>query len=257
MNRDEIKQILLIYRPGTSDADDPEVAEALALAQRDQELSQWLEEHNARQKALQEKFRQLSVPLGLKEQIISEQAARKRAASKREKFIGVAAVAVIVVALISVGVTLWPRSGPAPTPLPNTLVNYQAQMVEAAKTGYYMQLSTNVEEVHAYLAQHQSPTNYVLPPGLQNAALAGCAVQSWQDSAASMICFRSGRPLPPGQQSDLWFFVIDQSDVKDASNVTALQFAQVNGLITATWAHNGKLYMLATHGDEQTIQKFL
>ena len=32
MNRDEAKTILLLYRPGTADADDPEFAAALALA---------------------------------------------------------------------------------------------------------------------------------------------------------------------------------------------------------------------------------
>ncbi len=40
MNRDEAKTILLRYRPGTADADDPEIATALALARQDPELTQ-------------------------------------------------------------------------------------------------------------------------------------------------------------------------------------------------------------------------
>ena len=39
MNRDEAKIILLLYRPGTADAGDPEVAEALTLAKNDPELT--------------------------------------------------------------------------------------------------------------------------------------------------------------------------------------------------------------------------
>ncbi|HTR42231.1 MAG TPA: hypothetical protein VMH87_11505, partial [Pseudomonadales bacterium] len=96
MNNDEAKQVLLLYRPGTSDAEDPETAAALALAKTDPELSRWLEEHCARQTALRDKFRQLPVLAGLREQIISEEAAKAKAASRREKIVGAVAVAAIV-----------------------------------------------------------------------------------------------------------------------------------------------------------------
>ena len=62
MNRDEAKSILLLYRHGTADADDPQIAEALALAEHDPELKDWLVEHCARQIVLREKFRQIPVP---------------------------------------------------------------------------------------------------------------------------------------------------------------------------------------------------
>jgi hypothetical protein len=258
VNRDEIKQILLVYRPGTSDADDPEIAEALALAQGDPELSLWLEEHHARQKALREKFRQLSVPAGLKEQIISEQAARAKAASRRERITGVAAVAVIVIALISIGVMLLSRNSGGPKPIPDTLAGYQGQMEGIARSIYYMDLLTNDPvQIQSFLAKNHAPSDYVLPAGLQKTSIAGCSVPFWQNSRGSMICFRTGKPLPPGTQSDLWLFVIDQSDVKGASAVGAPQFTQADGFITATWAKDGKLYLLTTRGDEQTIQKFL
>jgi hypothetical protein len=77
VNVNEAKNILLLYRPGTADAEDPQIAAALALAKRDPELARWLEEHCARQEALRAKFRQITVPAGLKEQIISEQAAQE------------------------------------------------------------------------------------------------------------------------------------------------------------------------------------
>ena len=86
VNHDEAKNILLLYRHGTADADDPQIAEALALAKRDPELTRWLVEHCARQFVLREKFRQIAVPAGLKEQIISEQAAQRRMIFWRQKF---------------------------------------------------------------------------------------------------------------------------------------------------------------------------
>ncbi len=56
MNRDEAKNILLLYRT-EADAADPQIAEALALAKSDAELSRWFVEHRATQNALREKFR--------------------------------------------------------------------------------------------------------------------------------------------------------------------------------------------------------
>jgi hypothetical protein len=78
VNRDEAKTILLLYRSGTADAGDPEIAAALALARQDPELTRWLVEHCARQEAVRAGFRKITAPAGLKEQIISEQAAHEK-----------------------------------------------------------------------------------------------------------------------------------------------------------------------------------
>ncbi len=256
MNRDEIKHILLVYRPGTADAEDPEIAEALALVKNDPELSQWLEEHCARQNALRAKFRQIAVPAGLKEQIISEQAARARAASRREKVMGVAAGAVLVAALLVIGIFYFPRNGERP--MANNLTNYQTIMMSIASSGYYMNLLTNdPAQVQQFLAKNHAPSDYAFPAGLQKAILVGCAVQDWKNAKASMICFKTGRPSSPNQTSDLWLFVVDSTAVKGDADVNTPQFTKVNGLITATWTQNGKLYLLGTQGDEQTIRQYL
>jgi hypothetical protein len=85
----------------------------------------------------------------------------------------------------------------------------------------------------------------------------GCAIESWQDVKVSMNCFYTGKPLPPGEQSDLWLFVIDRASVKNAPPAGPPQLARVNDLITAVWAQGTKLYLLGTEGDEQTIRRLL
>jgi hypothetical protein len=257
VNIEEVKQILTIYRPGTRDAEDPEVAAALQLVKGDPDLSRWFEEHCARQNALREKFRQISLPAALKEQILSEQAVAAKAASRRRVFIGVAAVAAaIVVSLAVLPVMLLPHNH-EPRPLPNSLPNYLRQMATSALTSYVMNTATNATQIQSYLAQQQAPSDFVLPAGLQKLAMSGCAVESWQGSKASMICFQTGKPLPPGRQSDLWLFIIDRAAVKGAASITSPQYAQAGGLITVAWTQDEKLYVLGTKGDEQAIQKFL
>ena len=127
-----------------------------------------------------------------------------------------------------------------------------------ALRGYAMDLATNnPEQIRTYLAQNHAPADFILPAALKQAALAGCAVEGWQGTKVSMICFRTGKSVAAGGQSDLWLFVVDRASVQDAPAGDAPQFAKVNRLITATWTQGDKLYLLGTEGDEQTIKQYL
>jgi hypothetical protein len=255
MNRDDAKNILLLYRPNTADAADPQMAEALALVKQDAELGRWFNEHCVGQEALRAKFRQIPVPAGLKEQIISEQAAR-------EKIIvwwrnpTLTAVAAIIVILFALAAIWWQL--PKPNNTDNTLAIYQNRMVGVALRGYAMDLATNnPAQIRAYLEQNHAPADYVLPAPLEKVAMTGCAIQSWQGVKVAMICFRTGKPLPPGQPGDLWLFIVDRASVKKAPSAGPPQLAKVNELVTAVWAQGDKLYLLGTAGDEQTIRQLL
>ena len=251
MNHDEAKNILLLYRPGTADADDPQVAEALAVAKHDPELADWLEEHCARQEALSAKFRQITAPAGLKEQIISEQAARERISSRRRNgFFAVTAVVVGLVVLASLWFTRLPND--------DTFAIYQSRMANIARRGYRMDLATNnPAAIRSYLAQRSAPADYVLTAALEKTVTTGCAVENWRGAKVSMVCFRTGRPLAPGQSSDLWLFVIDRTAVKDAPAAGTLRFARVNHFMTATWTESGKLYVLGMEGHEAALRQYL
>ncbi|MGA9779642.1 MAG: hypothetical protein ACLPRE_06685 [Limisphaerales bacterium] len=252
MNRDDAKNILLLYRPGTADAADPQTAEALALVKQDQELARWFGEHCARQEVLRTKFRQIPVPAGLKEQIISEQAAQDKIIVWRRNIVLTAMAAVVVVSLILA--TFWLR----PAGNDNTLAIYQNRMVAVALRGYAMDLATNdPAQIRAFLKQNHAPADYVLPVPLGKVAMTGCAIESWQGVKVSMICFRTGKPLPPGEPGDLWLFVVDRASVENAPAARPPQLAKVNQLITAIWSQGDKLYLLGTAGDEQTIRRLL
>ena len=251
MNRNEAKTILLLYRPGTADAGDPEIAAALALTKQDPELTRWLVEHCARQEALRAGFRQITAPAGLKEQIISEQAAQEKIISWRRN--AIFAVAAVVVALVALAPLWFQHRGNE-----DTFAIYRSRMVRVALQGYSMDLATNnPAKVRAYLAQNHAPADYVLPAPLEKTAVTGCAIEGWQGAKVSMICFHTGKPLPPGQQSDLWLFVIDRSTVKNAPPMGSRQFVQVNKLMTVTWTQGDTLYVLGMEGDEQTLQQYL
>ena len=71
MNRAQAKQILLLYRPGARDSQDPELLEAIELARHDPELESWFEQHQAFQVSMRGKLRQLQVPPHLKTSLLA------------------------------------------------------------------------------------------------------------------------------------------------------------------------------------------
>jgi hypothetical protein len=249
MTREEARETLRLYRPWTADAAEPEIAEALALARQDAELSRWLDQHCAQQEILRAKIRQIPVPAGLKEQIISE----RRVFTQRRfvrRAIALAAASVGVILIDWWAAVLWQLP-----PNDDTFSNYCSRMVSAALRGYSMDFeSSDAKQIRNYLAQQKAAENYELPAGLQKAAATGCAIKYWQGAKVAMLCFRTGQPLPPGGKSDLWLFVVDRASVKGAPAAASPQFARVNKLMTATWTQGNKLYLLGAAGDEPMLR---
>jgi len=252
MNREEAKQILLPYRHGDSDANDPQIAEALQLAKSDDELRRWLEEHSSRQEILRAKFRQIPVPEGLVQQIVSEHAAIKRSSFLQRHRLVAAVFAVTAVVLI--GLYSWQQ-------MPKTdysLGTYQSQMASVAISGYALGLATNdPAQIRDFLKQKDAPSDFVLTEPLKQVVLTGCAVENWQGRNVAMICFHTGSSSSDSHVSNLWLFVADRKLVTGAPEGTTPQMAKVGPLMTATWTQNGKVYLLGQQGDEQALKSYL
>jgi hypothetical protein len=248
VNRERAKQILLLHRPGTADEGDPALAEALAWLQRDEELQRWLEVQRATQEAIRRQFKKISPPAGLKEQIIAERPWHTRPVAPWH-LATLAAVAIVIVALGVWWSGLEPRED-------RSFAGYRQQMISTARRAYGMQLETNnLESIRFFLKEHGAPSDFVPPAGPAQAT--GCLTVPWQGHQASMICFKTGRPLSPGQSSDLWLFIIDQSSLPDAPKAVTPQITTFNQVTTASWTRLGKTYVLAIEGDEALLKEYL
>lgn len=261
MTREEAKTILLLYR-FPADAEDPQVAEALTLARTDAELADWFRQHCGRQEGLRQAFREIAVPAGLKEKILAAQSrTRQKKASwmdidlrvilQQPRFALPLAAIVIAAAILT---PLWFHHKQTA----QVFAIFQNQMVGVALRGYDMNLATNkLEEVRRYLAKNGAPADYVLPPAIEKMETTGCAIEQWNGKPVSMICLRTGRPLPPGQQNDLWLFVMDRNAAKDFPLKALPQFSNLDGLTTAYWVQGDKFYFLGTQSDAETLRSWL
>jgi hypothetical protein len=106
MNMKEAKEKLLLYRGPIDDAD-PQFREALAYAQRDPELAEWLREQAGCYQAIRSKLRQVEPPDDLSEKIIHNQPIPFR--RDWTQILKLAATIIISAGITAASLELWHR----------------------------------------------------------------------------------------------------------------------------------------------------
>jgi hypothetical protein len=79
----------------------------------------------------------------------------------------------------------------------------------------------------------------------------GAGVIEWRGRKVSLICMEAG------EDEDLFLFVVPRSVLPDAPNLESPQFARLAGMMTAAWSAGDKVYLLAGHGEEQSLRRYL
>jgi uncharacterized membrane protein YbaN (DUF454 family) len=242
VNSDEAKQILLLYRPGTADAEDPSVAEAISFARQDPELATWFEQHQAFQKAIRAKFRQVKAPEHLKLELLAgANVIRPAVWWQQPAWLAVAAAIALLVGYLA----FWQRPY-----IPDHFADYRKMMVAKAEGQYGMDLTTSdMEQLRKHFLQKGAPADYNLPQGLQNAQVLGGVRLSWRTHPVSMVCLRTS------DSTNVWLFVTDRSALKDAP-AGQRKFDKVDQLLTASWTEGDQLYVLAAPDERDFEQKY-
>jgi len=106
MNTREAKEILLLYRGPVDDAD-PQFREALAHAQRDLELAEWLREQTRCYDAIRAKLRGVEPPIDLPQKII--RARPIPFGRKWNEILKIAAAIIVSASITALGFKLWER----------------------------------------------------------------------------------------------------------------------------------------------------
>jgi anti-sigma factor RsiW len=257
MNREEARLILQACRPGGQDAGDPQFAEALALAKSDAELAAWFAEQQKFDTFASRKLKSVAVPSDLKAKILAD------AIQPRQKILELPgpawwqnlfrppvswAMAAMIVVLLSLAV-FWKQ--PESTA---QFADYSAQMVSAAvNDAHHVDVeNSDMKQVVAWLGEHHSENKFILPAALNNAnGLVGCRVLDWHGQEVSMLCYG----LNGAGHVDL--FVAQSKIFPDAPPVDQPQFASSGGMPTASWSHDGMVYLMVGHSADADLKKLL
>jgi hypothetical protein len=235
VNSEQAKKVLLLYRPGTTDDQEPGVAEALECVRHDTALQTWFDHHCRTQLAIQRKLRQIEPPAHLRIQLLA-QSRVVRPPSWNRPAVWLAAAAALT--LLLGGLAFWSR-----LPRADRFADYESRMVRTVLREYRMDLITSdMQRLRGFLDTHGAPSNYELPPGLANLPLTGGGRLLWRNQPVSMVCFNRG------DQQMLFLFVISRSAVRDPPPETP-QTARFKRMITACWSRGDKVYLLAGLGN--------
>jgi hypothetical protein len=249
MTREEAMQVLLLYRPGTDDSQDPEIATALALARTDPELSGWLEKHCAFQEQMRTALRGIEVPPGSAEEILARRNVVRRPEPRAASWRWIlpwaaAAAAVIIIAIVFAGGSLQPKRA-------NTFANLELRMVSSALREYRMDILTNdVGEVRQYLKSRGAPANFEITQGLSRLEPTGGGLLRWRGNPVSMVCFNRG------DNEMLFLFVVKRAALKDPPSAVP-RVHTVRDLATAHWTRGDNVYILAGPDETNFAKRYL
>ena len=244
MNPQQAKEILLLYRPGTADGEDPQVREAIETANRDPELGRWFQNHCRFQEAIRAKFRQIETPQYLKAAVLAQRKIVRMEPWWRSPIWLTAAAAVFLL-------VLWLPFRPRST-VPDHFANYREMMVSfALRATYGMDWETNNQaSLRQLLASKGAPANYDVPSGLEKLKLTGGGALTWRNHPVSMVCFDKGN------KQMLFLFVMPRAGLKDAPASTQPELNKISSYVTASWTQGEYTYLLAGAQEQGFPKKY-
>jgi hypothetical protein len=246
MKNQEARLILQAYRCGGQDASDPLFAEALEQARRDPELQKWFAEENALDARIQASLQTaIPIPRELKSNLLAQGKIARPTPWRWFQPLKLAAAAAVLLLLGLAAFLLLPRKPAQLASFRETMARYSMQ-----QQGHVAYESHDMAKIQQWLQDRGMETNFELPAVLHGGPAQGCRVVDWNGRKATMLCF----VLDDGEHMDL--FVMDRVGLPNLPEGGAPRFAEANGLKTATWAKDDKVYLLIGN-DKKSLQKLL
>ncbi len=243
MNRQQAKEILSAYRPGSEDERDPVFAEALRLTERDPELAAWFNERQAFDAAVSRRLETIPLPaevLGA----IRAGVSRRQSAARRGRTVLLALAACLVLALGLAGIW-WHRENQTPT---SQFAACRRDMVEFLKRIPSLDLETaSLADARRWLHNTRHLRQVQIPARLQRFPTIGCRTLDWHGQKLALVCF-----MVDGEV--VHFIVIPRSGIPDGPPNSAPEFARVEGTTTAAWSQGDFTYLLLSRASEDFLR---
>ncbi len=243
---DEARLVLSAYRPGGQDAADPTFAPALAAAQQDPALAQWLAEQQAFDQFVAGHLRAVAVPGDLRARILAGGAvSRPLPWWTRPRWWALAAALFILASLAGLwvqkdaGLADWQRHGLA-----------VLEDLEASRTDFDFK-HRDAAVLTAWLGDHAVPRPAALPPSLAGRKTYGCKTIAWEGHRMSLICFDLGGDVT------VHLFTTNRAGLAHVPPAGPPRMVRAGVWTVALWSEGDKTHMLATEKGEEPLWRVL
>jgi len=258
MNKQKAKEWLSAYVEGMEFEDNPELKEALRLAESDPELKAWWTEQNRIDAEMSGAMQDIPVPADLEarlmETVRTGRSGRGILPFRLTWLASLAAVLVLGGALFIymhqndelVQQLQTAVSGTSP----DDFDHYRDGMAYFIQNRYFQldHLTTDLRSIENWLLQNDVPVYGHLPDNLVALDPIGCKELTWKGRQVSLVCFHNGN----GGIVHLFVMEADGLDPEYYRNVTTV--AVSSGLETGGWVDGDKVYVLVGSDPEVDIE---
>ncbi len=258
MNEDP-RLILSARRPRGEDDHEPTIAAAIAAAQDNPALAEWLEKETAVDKKIADSLRSVQPPHGLRDRIIAGARVSRPAGGGssswfERRLFGIlrySEAVAIAALLLLLGVAL------AYNYFTQTMEDRPWQYVAMEKAAGLEAATVSLdhedwqfETTTGWLRERACPAPTALPVGLRGLSLFGCSSMKWKSSPMGIVCFRLGK------DQEVHLVSIAAKDIPDSLSGTPI-WQDVGGYMTAQWVEDGTAYMLMGRVPRATLEPLL
>lgn len=251
MNREEAKFILQAYRPGTSDADDPQFAEALAMLEQDPELAKWYEQEQQLDEIIRAKLTQVEVPKRLRSEILAGERVTSFNRLRPRRAVLAWAAGILLLLSGTLGWWLSDSGGVSSTA-------WKDGMIETLSAGFSLDYRTEsdtgtetIQEVEDWLEANAVASDSALPASLENAQGLGCKRWNWRGRPVALVCFLVG------EDRVVHLFMTESKHLVDRRLGESPVIASDAGWTTARWRKGQTVYLAASKADRSIMERFL
>jgi len=246
MSRDQAKEILSAFRPGTDDERDPVFLEALQVAEHDPQLAAWLAERQAFDSIVKRRLAASPLPSGLLEQIRIGVTLRQTEARHQRQWLAALAACFILVVTLS-ALWLYRRNSIQTT----QFAACRNEMVRFLQHFPRLDLETaSLAQARQWLADTRHLQQVQFPTGLQRFPTIGCRTLDWYGHPLGLVCF-----MVDGEV--VHFIIIPQSSIPDGPPSSEPQFARVGRETTVAWSRGDLTYLVLSKASEGFLRKRL
>ncbi len=259
MEKNEARQILQAYRSDLSAIDDPNVREALRLAEDDPQLQALLKEEQAFDRAFAEKLQQIEPPASLMERILENAPLETNSMVEQQKPAkliwwknpAVWSAAACLLALIALAAVFMPIRSPSANQADLVLMNNFARAAALhSPTIHQMDFQhNNISEIGAYLAKNNSPHPRDLPGNMDQLLGMGCVTYTWENNPVGVICLQGKKVYN--------LYVANQDGLAIERDQPSPSYKQFGNYSTALWTKGNLVYVLTVEGKQEDLSPLL
>ena len=241
MKVQEAKALLEKCRPGRREGDDPQVTEALALAESDPGLKKWLAEQQAFDTQIAAEVQTIPIPGDLRDKLLALKPLEAHSAFRMWRPAVAMAAALMVLGIVAAS---WWQSRPTKF----AALRYQILEQSWGTSPHLALESTDWKQVRSWLAAHNLE-DLKIPDALQDAHLRGCTVVTWHGHSVPVLCLSEGH-------RHMHLYVMDRTELVDVPPVGTPQFEKFGAMGTASWTKADKAYVLTGFNTLSFFKKF-